>query len=68
MVKSKTINVKGTEIIISNICENDYISLTDIARYKDKFHTNDIIKHWMRNSSSIERLGFWELLYNKRKT
>jgi hypothetical protein len=35
MAKSKTITVKGTEITIFNGKESDYISLTDIAKFKD---------------------------------
>jgi phage regulator Rha-like protein len=65
MAKNKIIDVKGTEIIIVNHADNnDYISLTDIAKYKDKEHTDDLIKNWMRNRNTIELLGFWEKMYN----
>lgn len=64
MGKNKTIVVKGNEITISQGAESDYISLTDIARYKDAEHTDDIIKNWLRNRNTIELLGFWETLYN----
>jgi KilA-N domain len=60
MAKNKIINVQGTEIVIVTTNDNEYISLTDIARYKDSEHTDDIIKNWMRNRNSIELLGFWE--------
>lgn len=64
MAKSKTIHVKGTEITIFQGEQADYISLTDIARYKDAFNTDIIIQNWLRNRNTIELLGFWELMYN----
>ncbi|MBK9247772.1 MAG: KilA-N domain-containing protein [Ignavibacteria bacterium] len=65
MAKNKTINVKGTEIVILTESNTDeYISLTGIARYKDIEHTDSIIQNWMRNRNTIELLGFWEILYN----
>jgi len=56
--------VKGTEIVVLAWQEYDFISLTDIARYKDPVHTDDLIKNWMRNRNTIELLGFWEVLNN----
>jgi hypothetical protein len=64
MAKNKTIEVKGTEITIYRNDVDDYISLTDIARYKDSANTDDIIKNWLRNRNTIELLGFWEQMYN----
>ena len=60
-----TINAKGTEItVLSKGDENDYISLTDIARYKNPDEPKDVVKNWMRSSSTIEFLGLWEQLNN----
>ena len=64
MAKNKTINVKGTEITLFSEGVADYISLTDIARYKDLERTETIIQNWIRNRNTIELLGFWEQLYN----
>ncbi|MDB5210440.1 MAG: DNA-binding protein [Sediminibacterium sp.] len=64
MSKNKTINVKGTEITIYQGGQSDYISLTDIAKYKDSGHTDDIVKNWLRNRNTIELLGFWEQMHN----
>ncbi len=63
MATNKTIIVKDTSIGILSSA-NDYLSLTDIARYKDISNTDDIIKNWLRNRNTIELLGFWETMYN----
>ncbi len=65
MAKFKdTISANGNEIaIISDGIDNDYISLTDIARYKSA-EPKDVIKNWMRSKSTIEFLGLWEKLNN----
>jgi hypothetical protein len=65
MAKNKTINVKGTDITLFQFNENEYISLTDIAKYKDANNTDDIIKNWLRNRNTVELLGFWEMMYNE---
>lgn len=64
MAKNKKITVKNLDIVLYEDNKQDYISLTDIARYKDAGHTDDIIKNWMRNRNTIELLGFWETMYN----
>lgn len=43
--------------------ENEFISLTDIARYKSDDPTA-VIQSWMRNRDVIEFLGLWERLHN----
>ena len=59
-----TIQAKGTEIaVLSHGDDNDYISLTDIAKYKSDA-PNDVIKNWMRSRDVIEFLGLWEQLNN----
>lgn len=57
------INVKGTSVTIISISDSDFISLTDIAKYKTD-DTNAVIANWMRNRNTIEYLGIWETLYN----
>jgi len=64
MTKNKTINVENIEIVVYSQNNMDYISLTDIARYKESLNTDDIVKNWMRNRNTIELLGFWEIMYN----
>lgn len=68
MNKKKNINleVKGTSIAIITHKEEDYICLTDIARYKNLERTDDIIRNWLRNRNTIEFLGVWERLNNPK--
>ncbi|MDF1589353.1 MAG: KilA-N domain-containing protein [Gammaproteobacteria bacterium] len=42
----------------------EYISITDIARYKNSERTDDLIRNWLRNRNTIEFLGIWEQLNN----
>lgn len=55
--------VKDTSLTVIKLNENDYISLTDIAKYKSD-DPNAVIANWMRNRNTIEYLGIWETLYN----
>ena len=64
MAKNTKIQVSGIQISIFTVDQSDFISLTDIARYKDAEHTDSIIQNWMRNRNTIELLGFWESMYN----
>ena len=64
MAKNKKINVQGTEITLITNKENDFISLTDMARFRDSERTNYIIQNWMRTRSAIEFCGLWEQLNN----
>jgi hypothetical protein len=66
MSKAKTaiIEVQGTVVTILSGQKEDYISLTDIARYKDSERTDYLIQNWMRNRNTIEFLGVWERLNN----
>lgn len=67
MVKSyqETIKANGAEItVISHGGDDDYISLTDIARHRNPDEPKDVVKNWMRSRSTIEFLGLWEILNN----
>ncbi|HPO13596.1 MAG TPA: KilA-N domain-containing protein [Candidatus Hydrogenedentes bacterium] len=59
-----TIEVRGTSVTVLNQGEEDYISLSDIARYRDAERTDYIIQNWLRNRNTIEFLGIWEGLNN----
>ena len=59
-----TIHANGIDIgIYTQDFENEFISLTDIARYKSD-EPKDVIKNWMRSKDTIEFLGLWEKLHN----
>lgn len=58
------VSVKGTDITVLVYREQDYISLTDIARHKNAGLTDDLIRNWLRNRNTIEFLGIWESLNN----
>lgn len=59
-----TINANGVQIgIYTNDFNNEFISLTDIARYKSD-DPNDTIRNWMRNKETLRFLGLWEELHN----
>ena len=60
----ETITVKNITIKITGIGDDDYISLTDIARVKNPSEPKDVAKNWMRLRSSLEFLGLWEMLNN----
>ncbi|MCL2761214.1 MAG: KilA-N domain-containing protein [Desulfuromonadales bacterium] len=64
MAKKETINVKGTEIVLFTKANEEYISLTDIAKYRDTENPSQIISLWLRTYSTIEYLGLWEILNN----
>lgn len=64
-VKKETIEAKGFAIqIYTEDFKNDYISLTDIAKYKNRVEPNVVVANWMRNFNTIEYLGIWEKLNN----
>lgn len=65
MSKNKKIEVKGIPITVFQTNEDDYISLTDIAKSKENdSRAADIIKNWIRNRGTIEFIGTWEQLHN----
>ncbi len=62
--KSKKIEVLSRSVTIYQHREEDFISLTDIARHRDEKRSDYIIQNWMRNRNTIEFLGIWEQLNN----
>ena len=64
--KQLTIEVQGTAIAVLSGKDEDYICLTDIARFKDAQRTDYLILNWLRNRNTIEFLGIWEQLNNPR--
>lgn len=58
------ISVLQKEVTILKINEDDFISLTDIAKFKSD-DPSAVIANWLRNRNTIEYLGLWETLYNR---
>lgn len=60
----ETLNINGLEVAVRGTGdENDYISLTDLAKAKGP-DPSAIIGNWMRNKDTIALLGVWEKLNN----
>ncbi len=63
-MKRQKINVINTEVTVFGKGNDDYISLTDIARFKDGERSDYILQNWLRLRSTIEFVGLWEKLHN----
>jgi hypothetical protein len=64
MSKKGTINVQGTEVILLSHQREDFISLTDMAKYKNAEATGLVISHWMSTRYTVEFMGIWEKINN----
>ncbi len=64
MSKMKKIEVLEREISLQTRNKEDYICITDIARYKEPGRTDHVIQNWMRNRNTVDFLGIWEQLNN----
>lgn len=62
--KKSKVDVQGTAVSIVSRGSEDFISLTDIAKYKNPGHADDVIRNWLRNRNTVEFLGVWERLNN----
>lgn len=61
----ETLHAKGIDIsIYMTNFESEFISLTDIAKYRNEDDPRFVIQNWMRNRNTIEFLGVWEELHN----
>lgn len=60
----KEIEVNGLKVQLKKQADDDYISLTDIARKKNIHEPKDVVKNWLRSKSTIEFLGLWEKINN----
>lgn len=60
----KRINVLDNDVALHRTGGQDYLCITDIARYRDPERTDDLIRNWIRNRNTIEFLGIWETLNN----
>lgn len=61
---NKILIVKGISISTFKSGNEDFISLTDIARNKNAEEPKDVVKNWLRTRTTIEFIGLWEQLNN----
>ncbi|WP_274731704.1 KilA-N domain-containing protein [Jeotgalibaca caeni] len=67
MPPRETITPMGVpvDVYAKNVKDAHFISLTDIAKYKNEENPADIIKNWIRTRSTIEYIGLWEEMNNR---
>lgn len=59
-----TINVLSRDVSITEIKDEDFIFLTDIAKHRNADDPRFIIQNWMRTRGTVDFLGIWEYLNN----
>jgi hypothetical protein len=64
MAKNKVIKVENLDIVLYSQDNEEFISLTDMARYRDAERTNYIIQNWLRTRNAIDFCGLWEQINN----
>ena len=65
-INKEQISAKGFSIqVYTEDFKNDYISITDIAKYKNTDDPRFVIQNWMRNRNTLEFIGLWEVLNNQ---
>ena len=63
--KTSLITVQDVPVTVISLDQNDYISLTDMAKARtDASRAADVIKNWLRSRTTLEFLGTWEVMYN----
>lgn len=64
-MKKEKIKAKGLSIqVYTQDFQNDYISLTDIAKFKNEEDPRFVIQNWLRNRNTLEFIGLWEVINN----
>jgi hypothetical protein len=62
--KKETVRVQGMDIALLAHRQEDYISLTDMAKYKNADIPGTVVSHWLSTSFSIHYMGLWEQMNN----
>jgi len=60
----KELIVKSINVNFFSQKKNDFISLTDIAKYKNKETAGLVISHWLSTRYTVEFMGLWEQMHN----
>jgi hypothetical protein len=61
---NEQLKVQGISITISKREQQDYLSLTDLAKYKNPEFTGQVIGHWLSTRYTVEFMGLWEKFNN----
>ena len=61
---NKKVSVLDREVMLFRVNEENFVSITDIAKYKNPEAPADIVKNWLRSKNTIELLGLWERIHN----
>lgn len=61
---AEKIIIEGREIAIKSVNEQDYISLTDMAKQREDANPKFIVRNWLRNSNTLLFLNAWEIQNN----
>ncbi len=64
MKTKKNLKIGEIEIVVVDKNKQDFISLTDMARFRDKERSDYIIQNWLRTRNAIEFCGIWEQMNN----
>jgi hypothetical protein len=64
MNKNRTLKINDFEILTFSLNSEDYISLRDMARYKNAETTGLVISHWLSTRYTVEFIGLWEKMNN----
>ena len=62
--RKSTLEVQGGTVTVLSQNQQDSICLTDIAKFKNHDHPDDVIRNWLRSRNTVEFLGLWERLNN----
>ena len=61
----KKLTIKNLDIDITGLGDDDYYSLTNLAKLIDKENPRFVVQNWIRSKSTIEYIGYWEIMNNK---
>ncbi len=61
--KSKSITVKGIVVTTQQLGQDDFISLTDMAKFKS-YDSGVVISNWLSTKYTIQFMGAWEQVHN----
>lgn len=62
--KNSNIQVLWTEIKLIQLKDSDFVSLTDIAKWKNTTAPKDVVKNWLRLRNTVEYLWLRECINN----